>query len=370
MTPSPVRVAIAGVGNCASALVQGIHVYGSGGPASAGRPPGLMSPEIGGWGCGDISLVAAFDVDRRKVGAVLGDAIFAPPNCTRRLVGEAVPPGPGVMMGPVLDGIAPHMADYPDERAFRPGTEPPVDVARVLRERAVDVLVSYMPVGADQATRHYAAACLKAGCAFVNCTPSFIAADAAWAERFRAAGLPLVGDDIKSQVGATIVHRELVRLFAERGVHLRQTYQLNVGGNTDFLNMLARERLSSKRLSKTNAVRSQISPPIPDDRIAIGPSDYVPWQGDQKVAFIRLEGEGFGGAPIEVELRLAVQDSPNSAGIVIDAIRYAALAKRQGVSGPVEDVCAWLMKSPPRQMPDATARARAEAFAARAGTCP
>ena len=362
-----IRVAIAGIGNCANALIQGIQYYGGNGGGAQAAASGLMTLRIGGWGCGDLDVVAAFDVDSRKVGIPLGEAIFAPPNCARRIVPGASPRGPLVMMGPVLDGIASHMKDHPASRSFRVGDQPAVDVAAVLREREVDVLVSYMPVGADEATRHYAAASLEAGCAFVNCTPSFIASDPDWAERFRLAGLPIVGDDIKSQVGATIVHREMARLFADRGVRLRQTYQLNVGGNTDFLNMLARDRLTSKKLSKTNAVRSQVDPPIEDDRIAIGPSDYVPWQDDQKVAFIRLEGEGFGGAPISMEMRLSVQDSPNSAGVAIDAVRHAALAKRLGLAGPVEDVCAWLMKSPPTQMPDATARPRAAAFAQRQG---
>ncbi len=364
-TCNSIRIAIAGIGNCASALVQGIYYYGKEKKEEGLVESGLMNPKIGKWGCGDLIVAAAFDIDSRKVGSPVGKAIFALPNCAHRFVQKMSFLGPTVMMGPILDGVAPHMKDYPASRSFRISDQPAVDVPAVLQEQKIDVLISYMPVGADQATRYYAEACLEAECAFVNCTPCFIASDPSWSERFRQAGLPVVGDDIKSQVGATIVHRNMARLFAERAVHLRQTYQLNVGGNTDFLNMLARDRLSSKKISKTNAVRSQISPSIEDDRISIGPSDYVSWQGDQKVAFIRLEGEGFGGAPIALEMRLSVQDSPNSAGIVIDAIRYAALAKHLGISGPVDEICAWLMKSPPCQMSDTEAKARAETFAKR-----
>lgn len=349
----PVRIAIAGVGNCASALVQGLGYYAE----EAGHSlDGLMRPEIGGWRSDDIKVVAAFDVDRRKVGKLLSEAIFAEPNCATIFhLGE--PRGnPEVLRGPTLDGIAPHMAQYPDPQSFRESDAPPVDVAAALRAAGADVLVSYMPVGADQATRHYAQACLDAGCAMVNCTPSFIASDPNWAERFANARLPIIGDDIKSQVGATIVHRTMARLLADRGVRLMRTYQLNVGGNTDFLNMLARERLTSKKISKTNSVRSQAGGELADNDIAIGPSDYVPWQGDGKIAFIRLEAEGFGGARMDLEMRLSVQDSPNSAGVVIDAIRLAALGLRREQCGPLDAACAWLMKSPPRQMRDEDAR--------------
>lgn len=357
---SPIRIAIAGIGNCASALVQGIAYYSALPDAAA---EGIMHPEIGGWRCRDILVAAAFDVDRRKVGRQLGEAILAAPNCARVFTSAALlPVAPVVLMGPILDGVAAHMSDHPEEHAFRVSAAPPVDVAAVLRQERVDALVSYMPVGSDKATSHYAQACLEAGCAMVNCTPSFIASDPSWAERFEQAGLPIIGDDIKSQVGATIVHRALARLFEDRGVKLVHTYQLNVGGNTDFLNMLARDRLVSKKVSKTNAVQSQLNIPLAADDIMIGPSDYVPWQKDGKVAFIRLEAEGFGGAPIELELRLSVQDSPNSAGVVIDAIRYAALARRLGRAGPIEEVCSWLMKSPPRQLRDEEARQRVEAL--------
>jgi len=360
--PTAIRIALAGVGNCANSLVQGIAYYAS---SSEAALDGLMQPEIGGWRVGDIKVVAAFDIDRRKVGHPLGEAILAQPNCAMTLVpAERLPTEPVVQMGPVLDGVAPHMVAYPEERAFRVSDAPVVDVAEILRQERVDVLVSYMPVGSDQATRHYAQACLEAGCAMVNCTPSFIASDPEWAQRFVDAGLPIVGDDIKSQLGATIIHRALTRLFGDRGIRLRHTYQLNVGGNTDFLNMLARDRLTSKKISKTNAVQSQLPSPLPEGSISIGPSDYVPWQKDQKVAFIRMEGEGFAGAPLELELRLSVQDSPNSAGVVIDAIRYAAIALQQGRAGPVDEACSWLMKSPPTQLRDEDARRQLEACTA------
>lgn len=355
----PIRVAIAGIGNCASSLVQGLHYYRD---CDEQEVAGLMHPRIGAWGPTDIQVVAAFDVDRRKVGRPVEEAIFAEPNCT--LVFEAKPPVSDVevQMAPVLDGVAPHMADYPDERAFRPADLPPVDVVRVLREAQAEVLVCYMPVGAEQAAKHYAAACLEAGVAMVNCVPVFIASDLEWAERFRAAGVPIVGDDIKSQVGATIVHRTLTRLFGDRGVRLDRTYQLNTGGNTDFLNMLARERLASKKISKTESVQSQLDERLASANIHIGPSDYVPWQNDNKVCFIRMEGQAFGGAPIELELRLSVQDSPNSAGVVIDAIRCAKLGLDRKQGGPLEAPSAYYMKSPPVQMRDSVAHDRTNAF--------
>lgn len=355
-----IRVAIVGVGNCASALVQGLGYYSQDVTAS---PDGLMQESIGGWRCSDIDIVAAFDVDARKVGQPLYEALFAEPNCANVFWGGRVPGGQvRISMGPVHDGIAPHMAEYPAERAFRTHQGPAIDVARVLRETMTDVLVSYLPVGADLATRSYAAACLEAGCAMVNCTPSFIASDPEWAEKFRTAGLPIVGDDVKSQFGATIMHRALAKLFSDRGIKLTRTYQLNTGGNTDFLNMLARDRLASKKVSKTRAVVSQLDAPIDDAAVHIGPSDYIPWQRDNKVCFLRMEGKGFGGQPIEIEARLSVQDSPNSAGVVVDAIRCAVLARRLGLSGPLAGVSAWLMKSPPEQMDDATALAAMQEF--------
>ena len=347
-----IRVAIAGVGNCASSLVQGLEYYkGRNNEAFAG----LMHTRIGDWGPSDIEVVAAFDIDCRKVGKLVEEAIFAQPNCTK--IFQSVLPVSDVVvrMGPVLDGVAPHMGDYSDDEAFRPCDEEPVDVVQVLKDAQAEVLVCYMPVGSEEAVRHYARACLEAGVAMVNCVPVFIASNPEWAEKFRDAGLPIVGDDIKSQVGATIVHRTLTRLFGDRGVSLDRTYQLNTGGNTDFLNMKALDRLKSKKVSKTESVQSQLDERLESRDIHIGPSDYVPWQDDNKVAFIRMEGRGFGDVPLELELRLSVQDSPNSAGVVIDAIRCAKLELDRGIGGPMEAASAYYMKSPPKQMRDSVA---------------
>lgn len=360
-----VRVAIAGVGNCASALVQGVAYYTAEDPEKA---PGLMHDRIGPYAIADIEFVAAFDVDARKVGRPLEEAVFAPPNRARAFArdlsaaGARPLSGVRVAMGPVLDGIADHMAAHAADEAFRPADATPVDVAASLRAARADVLVCYLPVGSERAARHYAEACLEAGVALVNCIPVFLASDPAFAARYRSAGLPLIGDDVKSQLGATIVHRALARLFADRGVRLDRTYQLNTGGNTDFLNMLERDRLESKKRSKTEAVQSQLDVPLDPAKIHVGPSDYVAWQGDNKLAFIRLEGRGFGDQPIELELRLSVQDSPNSAGVVIDAVRCAKLALDRGIAGPLDAVSAWLMKSPPRQLRDDEARRAFEAF--------
>ena len=354
-----IRVAIAGVGNCASSLVQGLEYYkGRNETAVAG----LMHTRIGDWGPSDIEVVAAFDIDRRKVGKRVEDAIFAKPNCTK-VFQSALPVSDVVVrMGPVLDGVAPHMADYPDDEAFRPSDEQPVDVVQVLKDAKAEILVCYMPVGSEEAVRHYARASLEAGVALVNCVPVFIASDPEWVEKFRHARLPIIGDDIKSQVGATIVHRTLARLFGDRGVTLERTYQLNTGGNTDFLNMKALDRLKSKKVSKTESVQSQLDERLDSRNIHIGPSDYVPWQNDNKVAFIRMEGRGFGDVPLELELRLSVQDSPNSAGVVIDAIRCAKLGLERGIGGPLEAASAYYMKSPPKQMRDSVAGELTEAF--------
>jgi myo-inositol-1-phosphate synthase len=357
------RIAIAGVGNCASSLLQGIDHY-------RGRAPGddeawgLLHFEMGGYRPGDVEVVAAFDVDRRKVGRPLHEAAFAPPNCTR-VVSDRIRESPVVVqMGPVHDGVAPHMADYPEELSFRVADEAPVDVARALAQSGAEILVCYVPVGSTKAATAYADACLATGVSFVNCMPVFIVSDPQWGERFRAAGIPCAGDDIKSQVGATILHRTIARLFTDRGVRIERTYQLNTGGNTDFLNMLSRERLASKKVSKTEAVTSQLPYEIGAENIHVGPSDYVAWQKDNKVCFLRVEGRGFGGAPIELEARLSVQDSPNSAGIVIDVIRYVKLARERGLAGPQLPICAWAMKHPPVQMRDAAAAARIEEFLA------
>jgi myo-inositol-1-phosphate synthase len=354
-----IRVAIAGVGNCASSLVQGLEYYkGRNEKASAG----LMHARIGDWGPSDIEIVAAFDIDRRKVGKLVEEAIFAKPNCTKVFQSALPVSDVVVQMGPILDGVAPHMADYPDDEAFRPSDEEPVDVVRVLRDTKAEVLVCYMPVGSEEAVRHYARSCLEAGVAMVNCVPVFISSDPEWAEKFHSAGLPIIGDDIKSQVGATIVHRTLTRLFGDRGVPLDRTYQLNTGGNTDFLNMKALDRLKSKKVSKTESVQSQLDERMDSNDIHIGPSDYVPWQDDNKIAFIRMEGRGFGDVPLELELRMSVQDSPNSAGVVIDAVRCAKLGLERGISGPLEAASAYYMKSPPTQMRDSRAYELTDAF--------
>lgn len=354
-----IKVAIAGVGNCASSLVQGVEYYRD---RQGSEPEGIMSASIGGYRCSDIEFVAAFDVDRRKVGRSLEEAIFAKPNCTR--VFQSVLPVSNVVVqsGPILDGIAAHMSEYPDESAFRPTDVEPTDITEAIRQSGAEVLLCYLPVGAEQAVQHYAQACLDAGVAMVNCVPVFIASNPDWAKRFHQAGLPIIGDDIKSQLGATIVHRVLARLFADRGISLDRTYQLNTGGNTDFLNMLERSRLQSKKWSKTESVQSQLDERLESGDIHIGPSDYVSWQHDNKVCFIRMEGRGFGETPLELELRLSVEDSPNSAGVVIDAIRCAKLALERGIAGPLEGPSAYFMKSPPRQFRDSVARDACLAF--------
>jgi len=354
-----IKVAIAGVGNCASALVQGVEYYRDRQRAAL---DGVMRPSIGGYRCGDIEFAAAFDVDRRKVGRPLEEAIFAKPNCTRVFQSALPVSNVIVQAGPILDGVAAHMADYPDDAAFRPVDLEPTDIAAALRASGAEVLLCYLPVGSEQAVKHYAQACLDAGVAMINCVPVFLASDPHWAQKFRDAGLPIIGDDIKSQVGATIVHRTLARLFSDRGVGIDRTYQLNTGGNTDFLNMLERSRLKSKKVSKTESVQSQLDERLDARDIHVGPSDYVPWQKDNKVCFIRVEGRGFGGAPIELEMRLSVEDSPNSAGVVIDAIRCVKLALERGEAGPLVAPSAYYMKSPPRQLRDSVALEACNAF--------
>ncbi len=358
---SKIRLAVAGVGNCASALIQGLTYYTDKGSVDTA---GLLHPELGGYRLGDIKIVAAFDVDRRKVGKPVEEAVFAPPNCTTIFQRELPATGVTVQMGPVLDGIAEHMARYPEDHAFRIADEKPCDVARVLRDSKADVLVCYMPVGSEEATQFYAQAALDTGVAFVNCMPVFIASDPEWAERFRAKNVPVVGDDIKSQFGATITHRVLARLMGDRGVRLDRTYQLNTGGNTDFLNMLEQERLRTKRISKTQSVQSQLDHPLDPENIHIGPSDYVAWQKDNKVCFIRMEWRGFGDVPCNLEVRLSVEDSPNSAGVAIDAIRCAKLALDRGIGGPLEEISAFAMKHPPHQIRDSEAIGRLERWIA------
>jgi myo-inositol-1-phosphate synthase len=359
----PLRIALAGVGNCASALLQGLAHYRGAAPG-AGEAWGLMHLDMGGHLPSDVEVVAAFDVDRRKVGRPLHEAAFAEPNCTT-VIRDRIAESPIVVqMGPALDGIAPHMADFPAERSFRVAEAAPVDVVKVLAETGAEILVCYVPVGSEKAARSYAEACLASGVSFVNCVPVFIVSDPQWGERFREAGIPCAGDDIKSQLGATIFHRMVVRLFAERGVKVDRTYQLNTGGNTDFLNMLSRERLASKKVSKTEAVTSQLPYELGEENVHVGPSDYVPWQLDNKVCFLRVEGRGFGGAPIELEARLSVQDSPNSAGIVIDVLRYVAMARARGLAGPLLPISAYAMKHPPVQMRDVDAARQIEEFLA------
>lgn len=353
-----IRVAIAGVGNCASSLIQGLVYYAEHEEESLG----LIHTKIGPWRCSDIKIVAAFDIDDRKVGFPLHEAIFAKPNCMTVFQAELPVSDVIVQMGPVLDSYAAHMSDYPADQAFRVSTKAPVNVAEVLRETRADVMLCYLPVGSEEAVQYYAQACLDARVAMINCVPVFIASNPVWAQRFIDAGVPIIGDDIKSQLGATIVHRNLAKLFSDRGIKVKHTYQLNTGGNTDFLNMLERKRLASKKISKSESVQSQFGERMHDKDLHIGPSDYVPWQKDNKICFIRMEGIGFGGNPIELEMRLSVQDSPNSAGVVMDAIRCAKLALDKGLAGPIEPVCAAYMKSPPKQMPDTVAHQLTEEF--------
>jgi myo-inositol-1-phosphate synthase len=357
-----IKVAIVGVGNCASALIQGIHYYRE---RPGAETIGLMHSNLGGFAPGDLKIVTAFDVDRRKVGRDIAEAIFAPPNCTTAFMPEIAPTGVTVAMGPILDGVSEHLANYPSQRRFEAaalGEPDRGEVVRLLREAGAEIVINYLPVGSEAATRFYAEAALEANCGFVNCIPVFIASEPAWAARFAEKKLPIIGDDIKSQLGATITHRLLADLFHKRGVKLDRTYQLNTGGNTDFLNMLNRERLASKKTSKTEAVQSVAGERLADENIHVGPSDYVPWQQDNKIAFIRMEGRLFGDVPMNLELRLSVEDSPNSAGVAIDAIRCAKLALDRGEGGALEAPSAWFCKHPPSQFADAEAWRRLEAF--------
>jgi myo-inositol-1-phosphate synthase len=351
---SKVRLAIVGVGNCASALVQGLEFYKDAETDDA--VPGLMHVDLGGYHIRDIEVVAAFDVDAKKVGKDVAEAILSEPNNTIRFA-EVPQLGIAVQRGPTLDSLGRYYRETIDE-----SDAPPVDVAQALRAVEADVLVSYLPVGSEEAAKHYAQAAIDAGVALVNCLPVFIASDRSWAAKFVAAGVPIIGDDIKSQVGATIVHRVLTKLFEDRGVKLNRTYQLNFGGNMDFMNMLERERLVSKKKSKTQSVQSQLRKPLDKQDIHIGPSDHVPWLEDRKWAQIRLEGQAFGDVPLSIELKLEVWDSPNSAGIVIDAVRCAKLALDRGVAGPLIGPSAYFMKSPPVQFSDEAAREMVEGF--------
>jgi myo-inositol-1-phosphate synthase len=354
-----VRVAIIGVGNCANAFVQGVHHYRDADPTV--RVPGLMHVDLGGYHVGDIEFSAAFDIDADKVGKDLSEAIWAGQNNTIKFVEKDVPHlGVPVQRGMTHDGLGKYLSQ---KITKAPGST--VDIVEVLKETKTDVVVSYLPVGTEQGTKWYVEQILEAGCAFVNCIPVFIAREQYWDNRFKKAGLPIVGDDIKSQVGATIVHRSLARLFGDRGVKLARTSQLNVGGNMDFYNMLERERLESKKISKTNAVTSIVEDEMVETDVHVGPSDYVPWLTDRKWAHIRLEGEAFGGVPLNAELKLEVWDSPNSAGIVIDAVRLVKLALNHGVTGQLDGPSSYLMKSPHTQRPDDEARDATEKFIAR-----
>lgn len=358
-----IRIAIAGIGNCASSLIQGIHYYTP--ERCRTGVTGLMHKEIGGYLPCDIDVVAAFDVDVRKVGADVSRAIFAKPNCTKVFQKDVPDSGVIVRMGQVLDGISDHMAAYAEDRTFlrseaRESTKE--EIVRELKASGAEILLNYVPVGSEQAARFYAECALEAGVAFINNMPVFIASDKSFADRFKARNLPIIGDDIKSQLGATITHRILTDLFAKRGVKLARTYQLNTGGNTDFLNMKNPDRLLSKKTSKTEAVQSVAKKRIEDDNIHVGPSDYVPWQNDNKVCFLRMEGQLFGDVPMELELRLSVEDSPNSAGVVIDMIRCCKLALLKGLGGALEAPSAYFCKHPPTQYTDDDAYGMIEAF--------
>ncbi len=357
-----IKIAVVGVGNCVSSLIQGIHYYRD----KAGKDAiGLMHWEIGGYRPGDIEVVAAFDVDIRKVGKDVSEAIFSEPNCTTVFCSDIPKAGVPVRMGRILDGFSKHMRNYDARRAFvladlpEPGQE---EIVRILQESGAEILMNYLPVGSEQATCFYAECALEAGVAFINNIPVFIASDPAWAKRFEEKNLPIIGDDIKAQLGATITHRTLTDLFRKRGVKLERTYQLNTGGNTDFLNMLNYSRLVSKKKSKTEAVQSVAGRRLDDEDIHIGPSDYVPWQKDNKVCFIRMEGKLFGDVPMNLELRLSVEDSPNSAGVAVDAIRCCKLALNRNEVGALYSPAAYFMKHPPRQYSDDEACRMTEAF--------
>ncbi|HET9258356.1 MAG TPA: inositol-3-phosphate synthase [Pseudonocardiaceae bacterium] len=351
---SGIRVAIVGVGNCAASLVQGVHYYRDADPAT--RVPGLMHVRFGAYHVGDLSFVAAFDVDAKKVGRDLSEAIVASANNTISIC-DVPPLGVTVSRGHTLDGLGQYYRDVITE-----SDERPVDVVGVLRESGADVLVSYLPVGSEDADRFYAQCALDAGVAFVNALPVFIASDPVWADKFTSAGVPIIGDDIKSQVGATITHRVLAKLFEDRGVELLRTYQLNFGGNMDFMNMLERKRLESKKISKTQAVTSQVPHEMDKAAVHIGPSDHVPWLDDRKWAYVRLEGRAFGDVPLNMEYKLEVWDSPNSAGVIIDAVRAAKIAADRGIGGPIVSASSYFMKSPPVQYSDADAFEAVEAF--------
>ncbi len=357
-----IRIAIAGIGNCASSLIQGFHYYKN---KSIEEVIGLMHWEIGGYKPSDIEVVAAFDIDKRKVGKDVNQAIFEKPNCTTVFCNQLPESGVIVQMGRILDGVADHMKEYDENFTFLPSdeTEPTKEeVVQILQDSGAEILLNYLPVGSEEAVRFYATCALEAGVAFINNVPVFIASNPVWARRFEEKNLPLIGDDIKSQLGATITHRMLADLFKKRGVKLERTYQLNTGGNTDFLNMLERKRLKSKKISKTEAVQSVVAKRLENENIHIGPSDYIPWQKDNKLCFLRIEGKLFGGVPMNLELRLSVEDSPNSAGVAVDAIRCTKLALERGQGGVLYAPSAYFCKHPPRQCTDDVAFQMVEQF--------
>lgn len=357
-----IRIAIAGIGNCASSLIQGVHYYKN---KSIEEAIGLMHWEIGGYKPSDIEVVAAFDIDKRKVGKDVNQAIFEKPNCTTVFCNQLPESGVIVQMGRILDGVADHMKEYDENFTFLPAdeTEPTKEkIVQILQDSGAEILLNYLPVGSEEAVRFYASCALEANVALINNMPVFIASDPVWARRFEEKNLPLIGDDIKSQLGATITHRMLADLFKKRGVKLERTYQLNTGGNTDFLNMLDRKRLTSKKISKTEAVQSVVAKRLENENIHIGPSDYIPWQKDNKLCFLRIEGKLFGDVPMNLELRLSVEDSPNSAGVAVDAIRCTKLALDRGQGGVLYAPSAYFCKHPPRQFTDDVAFQMVEQF--------
>ncbi|MDD5217150.1 MAG: inositol-3-phosphate synthase [Candidatus Omnitrophica bacterium] len=364
-----IKIAIVGAGNCATSLIQGIEYYRTEGNGKKVEDHlGLMNYDMGGYLPSDIEVVAAFDIDQRKVGERLDTALNAKPNCVYPLYTELPKNKVRVEMGAVLDGVSEHMKDYPADRTFVVSKQKPSNVEKILKDSGAEILMNYLPVGSQKATEFYAEACLKTGISLINCMPVFIVSNPAWAKRFEDKRIPCIGDDIKAQIGATIVHRTLAKLFTDRGVKIDRTYQLNTGGNTDFLNMLNRTRLASKKISKTAAVQSQLTVPLEEDNIHIGPSDYVPWQNDNKVCYLRMEGRGFGGFPMNLELRLSVEDSPNSAGCGIDAIRACRIARDRKTGGPLISISAYTMKHPPKQISDTEAKELVKRFVM--GTCP
>lgn len=357
-----IRIAITGIGNCASSLIQGVHYYKN---KSIEEAIGLMHWEIGGYKPSDIEVVAAFDIDKRKVGKDVNQAIFEKPNCTTVFCNQLPESGVIVQMGRILDGVADHMKEYDENFTFLPSdkTEPTKEeIVQILRDSGAEILLNYLPVGSEEAVRFYATCALEANVALINNIPVFIASNPVWARKFEEKNLPLIGDDIKSQLGATITHRMLADLFKKRGVKLERTYQLNTGGNTDFLNMLERKRLTSKKISKTEAVQSVVAKRLESENIHIGPSDYIPWQKDNKLCFLRIEGKLFGGVPMNLELRLSVEDSPNSAGVAVDAIRCTKLALDRGQGGVLYAPSAYFCKHPPRQFTDDVAFQMVEQF--------